>query len=384
MLLLMYHSSTKKMDAGDVNGDRVEDLLILARGESYVVFSSRTGLGETLELAQLDGNLGFAIAGGGLSVPLGDVNGDGFADIGFSTSVGPVVVFGAAQFEPFTHLEEVENSIRIIEGRTSQRSFLDELGDINGDGIDDMAFHSSSQTYIIYGSTELPKADFLISEINDDRGFLITQRNNRTSGEARDGGDINGDGIGDVLVLNQYAVRVVGENFAGAEGEVYVVFGGQGESLDVSELDGKNIFAVTGPHHESRFGADAAVGDVNGDGVDDLIVGAPGTGASGIPMGAAYIIFGKRTSQIVAPFDLAPAETAVFKLTGVVEQDAQQINASITAAFLQGTSTATSRHVVGIVGDLDRDGIVGFSDFLLLQSNFGVTGGATPKQGDVR
>jgi Ca2+-binding RTX toxin-like protein len=82
------HSGSSVSAAGDVNGDGFADLLVGARGPSYVVFGQASGFTSTLYLAGLNGSNGFRLAGAaagdysGVSVSAaGDVNGDGFADL---------------------------------------------------------------------------------------------------------------------------------------------------------------------------------------------------------------------------------------------------------------------------------------------------------------
>ena len=103
-------------------------------------------------------------------------------------------------------------------------------------------------------------------------------------------GDVNGDGIDD-LIIGAYG--------ADPDGESYVVFGtdtGFGASLDLSALDGLNGFRLDG-----SGGPVAGAGDVNGDGFDDLIVGAPGA-ANGA--GVTYVVFGT-DAGVAATLDLS-------------------------------------------------------------------------------
>ena len=88
-------------------------------------------------------------------------------------------------------------------------------------------------------------------------------------------GDVNGDGIDDLLIGAHYA-----DPNGGNSGASYVVFGGtglgSGGNLDSSALDGTNGFRLSGAAAYDNSGrAVSTAGDVNGDGVDDLLIGAP-------------------------------------------------------------------------------------------------------------
>ena len=104
-------------------------------------------------------------------------------------------------------------------------------------------------------------------------------------------GDVNDDGIDDLIV---------GAEQAGS-GASYVILGrrnlGAGGVIDLADLDGTNGFTINGPHTGSRFGCSVSVaGDVNADGIDDLIVGAYKASANLQPSaGASYVIFGRRS-----------------------------------------------------------------------------------------
>jgi len=379
-------------DGGDINGDGVNDIMISAPradfdgdgfGEAHVVFGARPGLGSTLELSQLSASEGFTISGGRPS-PLGDIDGDGFSDIGLDTASGPIIVFGRAEFNAFMQVDEISKAIRLngTEGLPS----LSGLGDINGDGISDFSVASPPQDthYIVYGHNKISLNDFSVGEVDGTTGFLVTQSNRFGFGTIEKGGDLNGDGITDIVIADSIAERGH-RDFVGGQGEVYVVFGGrQHKELDVTELDGSNGFAVTGPHHESRFGVDASTGDINDDGVDDLIIGASDAGNDGIPRGAVYVVYGRTKASLVeGVVSLGPDETAQFRGDGIVLENANRIGVSITAATGRETVTQTSDQLVGIRGDLDQDGVVGFADFLTLRENFGIREKATPAEGDL-
>ena len=118
------------------------------------------------------------------------------------------------------------------------------------------------------------------------------------SGEAVSGaGDVNGDGFADVIV--------------GASGSSYVVFGkasGFDATLNLSSLDGSNGFRLDGEEHDRSGVSVSNAGDVNGDGFDDLIVGAraanPNGYGSGSGSGSGYVVFGQ-ASGFSAAMDLS-------------------------------------------------------------------------------
>ncbi|MEO1021905.1 MAG: T9SS type A sorting domain-containing protein [Bacteroidota bacterium] len=115
-------------------------------------------------------------------------------------------------------------------------------------------------------------------------------------------GDLNGDGVDDVIIGAPNA----GRNGAYyGHGVVYVVFGkkaeegGFDESIDLSELDGANGFVLNGEEEYDYAGGAVTTGDVNGDGVDDVVIGAPYAGGNGADYdhGVVYVVFGKTAEE---------------------------------------------------------------------------------------
>ncbi|MFN6473973.1 MAG: hypothetical protein RMY36_030455 [Nostoc sp. SerVER01] len=329
-------SGSSVSDAGDVNGDGFDDLIIGASGadpngsqsgQSYVVFGKSTGFSSSLNLSDLNGANGFAINGiaaddiSGLSVSgAGDVNHDGFDDLIIGApyadnfSGQSYVVFGKSTgFSPSINLSTLNgtngfaiNGINEV-GDISGGSVSD-AGDINGDGIDDLIIgasnaspngFSSGQSYVVFGKTTAFSASLNLSTLNGTNGFAINgiKAGDFSGSPVSSAGDINGDGIDD-LIIGAISFKNDGTTFA--SGQSYVVFGkstGFSASLNLSDLNGTNGFTING------IGADdfiyfsvSGAGDVNGDGFDDLIIGTvKNIDPNGIRSGQSFLVFGKGT-----------------------------------------------------------------------------------------
>jgi hypothetical protein len=127
----------------------------------------------------------------------------------------------------------------------------------------------------------------------------------RTGFSLSGAGDINGDGIDDVIVCAPYA-SLNGDSLVG---KTYVVFGktgGFGAEFELSSLDGTNGFAIEGTARPDNFGwSVSGAGDLNNDGYDDMVIGARWSDANtGSQSGQAYILYGS-AAGFAASFDAA-------------------------------------------------------------------------------
>ena len=106
-------------------------------------------------------------------------------------------------------------------------------------------------------------------------------------------GDINGDGVDDVII-GAYHATPNGNDHAGSS---YVVFGQTSSFNDIlplSALDGQNGFRIDGVEAFDLSGSSVrAAGDINGDGVDDVIIGAYRADPNGRNSGSSYVVFGQ-------------------------------------------------------------------------------------------
>ncbi|MGH8572641.1 MAG: hypothetical protein ACREX8_08705, partial [Gammaproteobacteria bacterium] len=126
----------------------------------------------------------------------------------------------------------------------------------------------------------------------------------RSGSRVSGAGDVNGDGIADLLI-GAFGAAPNGA-FTGAS---YVVFGRNTAqtgpfpaTLELSSLDGTNGFLLNGVAANDFSGvAVSGAGDVNGDGGADLLIGAYGAGPNGARSGASYVVFGQPPSQPPSP-----------------------------------------------------------------------------------
>jgi len=347
-------------DAGDVNGDGFGDLIIGARyadpngdrsGASYVVFGGASGFAANLNLSALDGGNGFKLSGvtasdfAGSSVSAaGDVNGDGFGDLIIGApyadpngdrSGASYVVFGRASgFAANLTLSALDggNGFK-LSGVTAfdyAGSFVSAAGDVNGDGFGDLIIGArgapygtdSGASYVVFGRASGFPANLNLSSLDGSNGFTLSgvapdDRSGRSVGAA---GDVNGDGFGDLII------GADGADPNGTDsGESYVVFGkasGFAANLNLSTLDGSNGFKLSGVAAYDRAGRSvSAAGDVNGDGFDDVVIGADQADANGSFSGASYVVFGK-ASGFAANLNLSALDGSNgFKISGVAPYD---------------------------------------------------------------
>ena len=160
-------------------------------------------------------------------------------------------------------------------------------GDVNGDGVDDLligAFGAdpngiySGASYVVFGGAGVGSGGNIeLSALDGTNGFRLSgvAAYDYSGRAVSTAGDVNGDGVDDLLIGADRADP--NGDFSGAS---YVVFGGagvgSGGNLELSALDGTNGFRLSGVAAGDLSGlAVSTAGDVNGDGVDDLLIGAP-------------------------------------------------------------------------------------------------------------
>nr|WP_208673957.1 FG-GAP repeat protein [Synechococcus elongatus]AZB73754.1 hypothetical protein DOP62_11755 [Synechococcus elongatus PCC 11801] len=350
-------------NAGDVNGDGIDDLIIGAfgadnfTGQSYVVFGSRNSFGSNLNLSALNGINGFRIDGinafdySGWSVSsAGDINGDGIDDLiigtnraGLNGNAGAgqsYVIFGKdvarqGSFDPVLALSSLNgsNGFRIngngIDPSYSSGFSVSNAGDINGDGIDDLIIgdpfpsNNTGQSYVIFGKKGATRADINLVTFAPEDGFRINSSlaNSFFSFSVSNAGDVNGDGIDD-LIIGAYRDLV---DDRPESGQSYVIFGKKESRADINlaTLNASDGFRITGMKSGDRSGFSVSnTGDVNGDGIDDLIIGAPFASPDGkLYSGQSYVVYGKlgATRADIDLLTFAPDDG--FRINGIKSDD---------------------------------------------------------------
>lgn len=287
--------------AGDLNGDGYGDFAIGARyydvtkvneGAVFMYYGNPTK-NFPVRNAVFSGEQGEAWMGTALA-SAGDVNGDGYSDLiigayaydNGQTDEGTALVYhGGGLVGHVTAKSMVADSV------AARRfgSAVANAGDINADGFDDVIISAPGsdpltpgRTCVIYGSTEGIKPPWY----NAPHKLTTLIFGRAVSGA----GDVNGDGYADVVIGNPSWGNVPNG------GEVRIYFG------TATGIDTVNFQVLYEPLGGTKFGTSVSgAGDLNGDNYADVVIGAPKYKVVNDTRGAAYVYYGSPTGVGTVP-----------------------------------------------------------------------------------
>jgi hypothetical protein len=345
---------------GDVNGDGYDDIAVGApnlyfggahRGQVFIFFGGTEGWTTNMSAANADASyVGEAIddMAGSAVAGAGDVNGDGFDD--FLVGVPINGEHGRTSGQTYLILGRTSgwgSNMSLSRANASfrgeyrdDRSGIDVAGcgDVNGDGFDDFLVGATGnddggieggKCYLIFGRSSGWAMDTNLSRAN---ASYYSEGAYSMLFTVAGAGDVNGDGFDDFMMG------------ARAYGLVYLVMGRPGNwTTDVPASQADASFYTD--EYNDGFGMGiAGVGDVDGDGLDDLAMGAY---ASSDPIGSC----GK-----------------VYLFLGKVSGWMRDTNASKADATWSGEAShdLAGRQVRG-AGDVDGDG---FDDFIVAGNRY--------------
>ena len=366
--------------AGDINGDGIDDLVVFRNVNeigSYlhgidIIYGRTDWSGSSGDVDQRDYSDVFiknGVTGDGYfednEIAFGDINNDGFNDISFIFEgyQEAFIIYGDDNLSNFTLKESTASSNGATHfdiPNSSSRAYIMDSGDYNGDGYYDFIIRSGDY-YLVFGN-EKGSIQTDISSLDGTDGVVFSSDDyfwilNSTSG------DFNGDGYDDFFVYaesnNDYILNI---KYGSAT---------MNSDENITAPDGESVFEIKGDVKSSTV---EFVGDINGDGYDDFLVGDPRayilneeTNSLYRKAGELYVVFGREEK---ATIDLSDPDNldGVLTITGSHEREAL------------GNYTKA-------LGDINGDG---YDDFILTTTYGGyifwgdsyVSGGTVGSPGD--
>jgi len=378
--------------AGDVNGDGFDDLIVGApntdpdgesyAGESYVVFGGDfAGIVDLLGgdgADTLTGGAGADVIGGGRGGDTLDGNGGtdalrggagddvlmvsdtDFGRIDGGSGDDTLVLDGSGiALDLTTPAGRLIDSIETIDITGNSPNSLalgrldvlrlpdssntltivgdgDDAVNVGDEGWSDLGISEGFRTYTLgpatlridvnIGTVQIVPDEIDLGTLDESQGFKIV---GEAAGDwagvsVSSAGDVNGDGFDDLIVG-----AISNDEGGDGAGAAYVVFGSAvgSSGINLASLAPGDGFKIVGENPGDLAGRVSSAGDINGDGVDDLIVGAHRNDEGGTYAGAAYVVFRKTTA--FADVDLnALSPSDGFKIVGEADYDSAGLSVS--------------------------------------------------------
>jgi FG-GAP repeat/FG-GAP-like repeat len=325
--------------SADLDGDGYADLIVgtpsegvgdtAGRGTVNVIWGGPDGLSGGATLSAPSGyGAGQPSCGFGGSLAVGDVNGDGAPDIAVGSRCAGVVYTG-----PFTRTGQAA-AVRLATATGESNGVV--IGDVDGDGKAELFWlighmsgdirgpvYTDDGTGSRFGISRLPLVHGLIGQI----------------------GDVNGDGYGD-LVTGSYDDTATDPSAAHVGGEIEVLYGGPDgiTSAQSPQVLSQDTADVPGAGERGDgFGWALSIGDADGDGTADVLVGAPGE-AIGTAADAGMVTLLRGSAA---------------GLTGTGSVAWEQNTADVPGAAEQGDAFGAAVHLADLTGDGRAEVVVG-------------------------
>lgn len=402
--------------SGDLNGDGRSDLVVSYReadpagrtdaGQTIVLFGRNTRFSGTLDLTTLTATDGVVINGvstgdsSGASVASGgDVNGDGFDDLVISapkafregTPRGEIyVVFGGDALPGSIELSVLPSQLRGAVIRCVDR-FSDSnqsvaVGDFNGDHLADVFLAKPENSALVtasvfFGSPQFGNSGIIlqtkIAEVFAG-GVNFRIGSNMIPDQVDNAGDVNGDGIDDFLV-GAPGVNLPSAQFVGG---AVLIFGATQLSFDFSGVDSSQIDA----RHAILINGIAAfdftgtyvsrLGDLNGDGLNDILIGAREADPIANASGRAFVVYGRPDAQIRPRNGFYQVDLNAGGSVANADFGNRPIGATLRGNVYRDLNSNATR-------DAGEAGITGFQIFLDLNNDGSLTSGEPTATSDV-